>query len=135
MASKRARIATTTIQRVVLSRASLSLFPATSHANTNKIHQQQQEQWIRRCHLLDASRGFQYSDDNDDDDEIESALTMGMQLLPSSTSNKKKRPLPAFPLEARHFGGYHGQLYQHSISSRSDSKRVINNKNKNNTPT
>ena len=47
-----------------------------------------QERWARRCRLLDVSRGV-LGDENG-------------KIL----SFSKKRPLPTFPLEARHFGGY-----------------------------
>ena len=51
-----------------------------------------QQRWARRCRLLDSSRGLIDHRDG----------TSGNDVLKLS----KKRPLPAFPLEARHFGGY-----------------------------
>ena len=52
------------------------------------------ERWARRCRLLDASRGVL----NDGAGEISSDSRV--------SSSAKKRPLPVFPLEAHHFGGY-----------------------------
>eukprot|EP00535_Pseudo-nitzschia_heimii_P002397 CAMPEP_0197194108 /NCGR_PEP_ID=MMETSP1423-20130617/28674_1 /TAXON_ID=476441 /ORGANISM="Pseudo-nitzschia heimii, Strain UNC1101" /LENGTH=648 /DNA_ID=CAMNT_0042647479 /DNA_START=43 /DNA_END=1989 /DNA_ORIENTATION=- len=51
-----------------------------------------QERWARRCRLLDSSRGLINHNGIIDGNDM-SEFT-------------KKRPLPTFPLEARHFGGY-----------------------------
>eukprot|EP00536_Pseudo-nitzschia_multiseries_P014137 jgi/Psemu1/291269/fgenesh1_pg.662_\ len=60
---------------------------------------EREQRWARRLRLLHASRGLRSNRD---------VLDAGPQ--PSS----KKRPLPAFPLEARHFGGYDHQFLQNS---------------------
>ncbi len=52
------------------------------------------ERWARRCRLLDASRGVL------NDGAGEGSSDSGV------SSSAKKRPLPVFPLEAHHFGGY-----------------------------
>ena len=57
-------------------------------SSSSKLH----ERWARRCRLLDASRGIL----DDDAGGIKKGVS----------SSTKKRPLPTFPLEARHFGGY-----------------------------
>jgi CDP-diacylglycerol--glycerol-3-phosphate 3-phosphatidyltransferase len=96
---------TTTTTRTIISRsrAAFSFSSTSSSSSSYKLQQQEQERqrWIRRCRLLDASRGLLLPNDNDDDDNDANSP-------PSTTiARTKKRPLPAFPLEARHFGGYH----------------------------
>jgi len=61
-------------------------------SSSSSLSSKSQERWARRYRLLDACRGF-LEDDN-------RSSRNGMM------SSTKKRPLPTFPLEARHFKGY-----------------------------
>ncbi|OEU11783.1 hypothetical protein FRACYDRAFT_244906 [Fragilariopsis cylindrus CCMP1102] len=99
MISKSCTRTTTTRTIISRSRAAFSFSSTSSSSSSSSSYKQQeqeQQRWIRRCRLLDASRGLLLPDNNDNDDDSP----------PSTIARTKKRPLPAFPLEARHFGGY-----------------------------
>lgn len=73
----------------VLSRIATNRLFSSSSASSSKTSQ---ERWARRCRLLDASRCLLAENNGSIND--------------SASPGTKKRPLPVFPLEARHFGGH-----------------------------
>ncbi|VEU38887.1 unnamed protein product [Pseudo-nitzschia multistriata] len=75
-------------QRIVAKISKSRRFSSSPSPSSSQTAREQL--WVRRCRLLDASRGL---------------------MDCNSQSSTKKRPLPIFPLEARHFGGYDHQQH------------------------